>query len=79
MMHSVALPIIGLVKRTMIRLGGWSGLVNFVVVKMDDFDVVLGMEFLLEHQIIPMPLAKCLAITGSTPLLYRLTYASQMG
>ncbi|TYK28653.1 reverse transcriptase [Cucumis melo var. makuwa] len=34
---------------------------------MDDFDVVLGMEFLLEHQVIPMPLAKCLVITGPTP------------
>ncbi|KAA0049808.1 uncharacterized protein E5676_scaffold142G00230 [Cucumis melo var. makuwa] len=65
--NSAALPIIGLVKRMMIRLGGWSGLVDFVVVKMDDFDVVLGMEFLLEHQVIPMPLAKCLVITGSTP------------
>ncbi|KAA0041498.1 uncharacterized protein E5676_scaffold205G001550 [Cucumis melo var. makuwa] len=65
--NSAALPIIGLVKRTMIRLGGWSGLVDFVVVKIDDFDVVLAMEFLLEHQVIPMPLAKCLVITGSTP------------
>ncbi|KAA0060640.1 uncharacterized protein E6C27_scaffold22G005260 [Cucumis melo var. makuwa] len=65
--NSAALPIIGLVKRTMIRLRGWSGLVDFVVVKMDDFDVVLGMEFLLEHQVIPMPLAKCLVITGPTP------------
>ena len=34
---------------------------------MDDFDVVLGMEFLLEHQVIRMPSAKCLAITGSFP------------
>ncbi|KAA0041961.1 Asp_protease_2 domain-containing protein [Cucumis melo var. makuwa] len=33
---------------------------------MDDFDVVLGMEFLLEHQVIPMPLTKCLVITGFT-------------
>ena len=56
----------------MIMLGGWSGLIDFLVVKMDDFDVVLGMEFLLEHQVIPMPLAKC-------PLLYRSTFASQMG
>ncbi|TYK20741.1 reverse transcriptase [Cucumis melo var. makuwa] len=48
--NSAALPIIRLVIRTMIRLGGWSGLVDFVVVKMDDFDVVLGIEFLLEHQ-----------------------------
>ncbi|KAA0051690.1 uncharacterized protein E6C27_scaffold60G00710 [Cucumis melo var. makuwa] len=65
--NSAALSIIGLVKRTMIRLGGWSGLVDFVVVKMDDFDVVLGMEFLLEQQVIPMPLANCLVIIGSTP------------
>ncbi|TYJ97410.1 uncharacterized protein E5676_scaffold194G002310 [Cucumis melo var. makuwa] len=63
--NSAALPIIRLVKRTMIRLGGWSDLIDFVVVKMDDFDVVLGIEFLLEHQVIPMPLAKCLVITGS--------------
>ncbi|KAA0063885.1 uncharacterized protein E6C27_scaffold616G00090 [Cucumis melo var. makuwa] len=65
--NSIALPILGLVKRTMIKLGGWRGPVDFVVVKMDDFDVVLGMEFLLKHQVIPMPSAKCLAITGSFP------------
>ncbi|KAA0033332.1 uncharacterized protein E6C27_scaffold845G001510 [Cucumis melo var. makuwa] len=63
--NSIVLPIGGLVKRTTIKLGGWKGPVDFVVVKMDDFDVVLGMEFLLEHQVIPMPSAKCLAITGS--------------
>ncbi|KAA0062982.1 uncharacterized protein E6C27_scaffold468G00790 [Cucumis melo var. makuwa] len=66
--NSIALPIVGLVKRTTIKLGGWRGPVDFVVVKMDDFDVVLGMEFLLEHhQVIPMSSAKCLAITGSFP------------
>ncbi|KAA0055009.1 uncharacterized protein E6C27_scaffold43052G001620 [Cucumis melo var. makuwa] len=63
----VALPIVGLVKRMTIKLGGWKGPVDLVVVKMDDFDVVLGMEFLLEHQVIPMPSAKCLAITRSFP------------
>lgn len=49
--NSAALPIVGLVKRRMRKLGGWSGPVDFVVVKMDDFDVVLGMEFLLELNI----------------------------
>ncbi|KAA0032574.1 uncharacterized protein E5676_scaffold284G00510 [Cucumis melo var. makuwa] len=66
-MNSVALPIVGLVKRTTIKLEGWKDPVDFVVVKMDDFDVVLGIEFLLEYQVIPMPSAKCLAITGSFP------------
>ncbi|KAA0062486.1 Asp_protease_2 domain-containing protein [Cucumis melo var. makuwa] len=54
--NSAALPIVGLVKQTVVRLGGWNGLVDFVVVKIDDFDVVLGMEFLLEHHVISMPL-----------------------
>ncbi|KAA0062678.1 reverse transcriptase [Cucumis melo var. makuwa] len=35
----------------------------------DDFDVIMGMEFLLEHQVIPMPSAKCLVITGSFPIV----------
>ncbi|KAA0056484.1 putative mitochondrial protein [Cucumis melo var. makuwa] len=34
---------------------------------MDDFEVALEMEFLLEHQVILVPLAKCLVITGSAP------------
>ena len=62
--NSVVLPIVGLVKRIVIKLGGWKGPVDFVVVKMDDFDVVLRMEFLFEHQVIPMPSTKCLVITG---------------
>ncbi|KAA0054947.1 uncharacterized protein E5676_scaffold1163G00660 [Cucumis melo var. makuwa] len=66
--NSVALPIVGLVKRTTIKFGGWKGPVDFVVVKMDDFDVVLGMEFLLEHQVILMPSAKYLTIIGSFPM-----------
>ena len=37
---------------------------DFVIVKMDDFDVVLGMEFLLEHMVIPISLANCLVVTG---------------
>lgn len=63
--NSDALPIIGVAKQMMIKFGGWNGLAAFVVVKMDESNVVLRMEFLLEHQVILMPLAKCLVITGS--------------
>lgn len=56
-------------RRTTIKLRSWSGQTNFVVVKMDDFDVVLGMKFLLEHKVIPMPLTKCLVITKSSPTI----------
>ncbi|KAA0067456.1 Asp_protease_2 domain-containing protein [Cucumis melo var. makuwa] len=64
----VTLYIVRLVKRTTIKLRRWKGLVDFMVVKMDDFDLLLGMEFLLEHQVIPMPSVKCLVITGSFPI-----------
>ena len=53
----------------MIKLRGWSVLVDFVIVKMDDFDVVLGIKFLLKHQVILMALAKCLVITGFDPIV----------
>ncbi|KAA0046581.1 uncharacterized protein E6C27_scaffold114G001140 [Cucumis melo var. makuwa] len=65
--NSIALPIVELVKRTTIKFGGWKGPIDFVVVKMDDFDVVLGMEFLHERPIIPMSSAKCLVITRPFP------------
>ena len=42
---------------------------NLVVVRMDDFDVVLRMDFLLEHKVNPIPLAKCLVITDHNPTL----------
>ena len=43
---------------------------------MDDFDVVLGMKFLLEHQVILMPLAKRLVIIGFAPIVMQ-TYIRQ--
>ncbi|TYK22830.1 RNA-directed DNA polymerase-like protein [Cucumis melo var. makuwa] len=63
----------------MINLGGWNGPVDFMVLKMDDFNVVFGMEFLLEHHVIPMPSAKCLMITGSFLTMYEQTFVSLTG
>ena len=40
---------------------------DFVVAQMDDFDVVLGMEFLLAHHVIPMPATNSLMIMGDDP------------
>ena len=65
--NSEALPIVGVSKRVPLQLAGWTGNVDLVVVRMDDFDVVLGMEFLLEHKVIPMPLAKCLIAPAAIP------------
>ncbi|KAA0056159.1 Asp_protease domain-containing protein [Cucumis melo var. makuwa] len=68
-LNSTILPIVGVAKRAMIKLEGWNGPADFVVAKMNDFDMVLGMEFLLEHQMILMPLAKCLVITEFAPTI----------
>lgn len=48
-----------------LKLAEWTGNVDLVVVHMDDFDVVLVMEFLLEYKVIPMPMAKCLIVTSN--------------
>ena len=66
--NSAALPILGITRKTA-SLGTMSGQVDFVIIKVDDFDVVLGMKFLLEHKVISIPLAKCLVITGSIPIV----------
>ncbi|KAA0038934.1 uncharacterized protein E5676_scaffold227G00710 [Cucumis melo var. makuwa] len=75
----IVLPIVGLVKRTTMKLGEWKDPVDFVVVKMDDFDVVLGMEFLLEHQVIPMPSVECLVITRSFPTVVQVDIRQPSG
>lgn len=36
---------------------------------MDDFEIVLRMDFLLEYKVIPMPPAKGLVIIGSDPTI----------
>lgn len=49
-----------------------------MIVKNDDFDVMLGMEFLLEHKVIPIPLAKCLLIIESTPTVVHTKHSHGM-
>lgn len=38
----VALSILGVAKRAIIKLGTWSGHTDFVIVKMDDFGILTG-------------------------------------
>ena len=55
--NSEALSIVGVSKKISIHLGEWREDVDLLIVCMDDFNVELGMEFLLQHEVIPMPLA----------------------
>ena len=54
-------------KQVMVKLFLWQGRVNFMVTQMDDFNLVLGMEFLIAHHVIPMPAASSLMIIGGDP------------
>ena len=40
-----------------------------MIVEMDDLDVVSGMNVLLKHKVIYMPLAKCIIVMESNPMI----------
>ena len=44
------------------KLGTWSGPIDYLVVLMDDFKVVLGLEFLDKVQAFPIPFANSMCI-----------------
>lgn len=50
--NSEATPVYGKAWGVPVRLGKWKGKVDFLVVDIDDEDVVLGMEFL--HKVLPV-------------------------
>ena len=49
--NSTTLLILGVAKRTLIKLRNWAGQIDFVIVKMDDFDIVLRMNFLPKNDL----------------------------
>lgn len=46
---------------------------------MDDFDVVSGMNVLLKHKVIYMPLAKCIVVTESNPTIIQTNFHQPRG
>ena len=65
--NSKAFTTARVVKQVMVKLNSWQGKAEFMFAPMDDFDVVLGMEFLLAHHVIPVPTASCLMIICGDP------------
>ena len=65
--NSKALATAGVAKSVSVKIGTWEGQTDLVVVHMDDFDVVLGMEFLMEKGAIPIPATGSLLIMGDSP------------
>ncbi|GFZ06587.1 hypothetical protein Acr_18g0007570 [Actinidia rufa] len=56
--NSEARPIYGVARDVWLHIGNWSGKVDFSVVPMDDYPIVLGMEFLDGVRAFPLPFAE---------------------
>ncbi|GKC00386.1 gag-aspartyl protease domain-containing protein [Tanacetum coccineum] len=66
--NSEAKPIHGVAKDVRAKIGEWEGTIDLSVVPMDDFKVVLGLEFLDKVRGFPMPFANslCILVGGKT-------------
>ncbi|KAK3003757.1 hypothetical protein RJ639_018386 [Escallonia herrerae] len=70
--NSAAQPVAGIVRSVLIKIGPYEGRTNFSVVIMDDFKLILGLEFLHDTKTTVMPCTNLLAILGSKPCVIRL-------
>ncbi|GKF42002.1 hypothetical protein Tco_0125344, partial [Tanacetum coccineum] len=62
MVNLKAKPIHGVAKDVWAKIGEWEGTIDLSVVPIDDFKVVLGLEFLDKVRDFPMPFANSLCI-----------------
>ncbi|KAE8692578.1 hypothetical protein F3Y22_tig00110831pilonHSYRG00013 [Hibiscus syriacus] len=53
--NTQAVALYGMARGVELRLGSWKGQVNFSVIPIDDFKVILGLDFLRQVITIPMP------------------------
>ncbi|GAV67223.1 Chromo domain-containing protein/gag-asp_proteas domain-containing protein, partial [Cephalotus follicularis] len=60
--NSKAKPLIGLAKDVGMKVGYWDGSVSLSIIPMDDYDLVLGMEFMDQVKAIHIPYANSLCI-----------------
>ncbi|KAL4283428.1 hypothetical protein GQ457_16G027420 [Hibiscus cannabinus] len=61
--NSAAKPIHEIAQDVKTDVGTWSGRLNFSIVPMDDYKLILGIEFLDQVKAIPMPFANVMSIT----------------
>ncbi|KAK2988109.1 hypothetical protein RJ640_029969 [Escallonia rubra] len=65
--NSAAQPVTGITRSVLIKIGPYEGRTNFSVVIMDDFKLILGLEFLRDTKTTVMPCTNSLAMLGSKP------------
>ncbi|KAK3007091.1 hypothetical protein RJ639_016142 [Escallonia herrerae] len=65
--NSVAHPVVGIARSVLIKVGPYEGRTNFSIVTMNNFKLILGLEFLRDTNTIMMPYTNTLAMLGSKP------------
>ncbi|KAK3027090.1 hypothetical protein RJ639_040922 [Escallonia herrerae] len=65
--NSAAQPVAGIARSILIKIGPYEGRTNFSVVIMDDFKLILGLEFLCDTKTTVMPCTNSLVMLGNKP------------
>ncbi|KAK2996107.1 hypothetical protein RJ639_029454 [Escallonia herrerae] len=65
--NSAAQPVAGIARSVLIKIGPYEGRTNFSVVIMDDFKLILGLEFLHDTKTTVMPCTNSLVMLGNKP------------
>ena len=60
--NSPPMAILGIAEKVDTTLGGWTGKVDFTIVRIDDYEAVLRMEFLKQYDAMIVPFLKKLYI-----------------
>ncbi|WRX12417.1 Aspartic peptidase [Theobroma cacao] len=70
-----ASTIMGNAKDIKVKIGSWEGKINLTVVTIDDFDFVLGLDFMMKAPAIPFPTASYLMFFGERPYVIGINIA----
>ncbi|KAK3020636.1 hypothetical protein RJ639_047857 [Escallonia herrerae] len=65
--NSAAQPVAGIARSVLIKIGPYEGRTNFSVVIMDDFKLIIGLEFLRDTKTTVMPCTNSLVMLGNKP------------
>ncbi|KAL4283144.1 hypothetical protein GQ457_16G015780 [Hibiscus cannabinus] len=65
--NSGAAVVWGSTKNVKTKVGPWEGSMDYTVVPMDDFNVVLGLDFMMANQVVPVSAASCVLFQGDCP------------
>ncbi|KAJ0103350.1 hypothetical protein Patl1_04640 [Pistacia atlantica] len=67
--HSEAIPVDGIAHGVELHLDHWKGVVNLSTVPMDECDIVLGMEFMRQYNVVVTPCSNVVCIINRGPCI----------